>query len=115
MRCVVGTFALEVCVRKGLLLLCVCLACLHGGAAASQSAQAARSRFVGLLEARLRSAQPMRLSADRITMAGSTVTLEGHARLWFDETAIRAEEAVLDTETRRVTLSGRVTALFGQQ
>jgi len=48
-------------------------------------------------------------------MAGSTVTLEGHARLWFDETAIRAEEAVLDTETRRVTLSGRVTALFGQQ
>ncbi len=101
--------------RKRLVLAGSAVLCLQTGAGASQTADALRARFVNLLETRLQSEQPMRLSADRITVTGHTLRLEGHARLWFDETAIRAEHATLDTDTNEVTLSGNVNALLGRR
>lgn len=73
----------------------------------------AQSSFVNLWNAcvkaeiqdRLRSQQPVRLSADRISLEGDTLRLSGRASIRFNGTTIEAEEVVIEQASKEVVLT----------
>lgn len=57
--------------------------------------------------------QPLRVSADAMTLTGGALRLTGHAKVNFDGTTVSADEAVIDGRTSEVDLTGHVNALLG--
>ena len=49
---------------------------------------------MGQISARIESQRPIRLSAETITLTGSTLRLAGGANVRLDDTYIRAEEEI---------------------
>jgi hypothetical protein len=72
------------------------------------------ARLAALIHERLVARQPLRLSADAITLTGDTLRLAGHATVSFDDTSVVADETTIDRDTSRVELSGTVHATLGQ-
>jgi hypothetical protein len=70
------------------------------------------TRLSAMIEARMESQKPVRLSADSITLTGDTLRLLGHARVSWDDTLIRAEEIALNQTSKHVDFVGDVNALI---
>ena len=66
--------------------------------------------LAALIQARVESRQPVRLSARTITLTGDTLRLSGRARIWFDDVSILADEAAFDRTAKRIDLDGNVNA-----
>lgn len=82
-------------------------------AISSAKAQDRRACFATLIQARIESRQPIRLSAETVTLTGDTLRLTGRAWVRFNDTSIRAEEVVLHQTTKRIDLVGNVNAFLG--
>jgi len=54
---------------------------------------------------RLVSQQPVRLSADNVSLTGDTLRLSGRATVRYDGTTIQAEEIVIDQSSKQVVLT----------
>ena len=59
-----------------------------------------------LIQARLMAQQPVRLSAETLTLTGDTLRLVGRATVRFDDTTIRFEEIVLNQSSKRIEFLG---------
>jgi hypothetical protein len=71
-----------------------------------------RTQATAVIEQRLKAQQPVKLSADSITLNGTVLELKGHVRIvLLPDTLIRAEEARVNGST--VELIGDVNAVFG--
>ena len=57
------------------------------------------------IQDRLLSQQPVRLSAENISLTGTTLRLSGRASIRFDDTTVRAEEIVIEQASKAVTLT----------
>jgi hypothetical protein len=57
------------------------------------------------IQDRLLSQQPVRLSADNISLTGATLRLSGRASIRFDDTTVRAEEIIIEQASKEVTLT----------
>jgi lipopolysaccharide assembly outer membrane protein LptD (OstA) len=79
-----------------------------------ENSAAARRRedIAAVIQARVNSQQPVKLSAERITLAGDVLTLAGRVRIRFDDTFIVTDEARFNQEAKRVELIGSVRAFF---
>lgn len=75
------------------------LALLAVSSGTAQTRLQANARLVGLISARIESQRPIRLSAETITLTGSTLRLAGGASVRFDDTYIRAEEIFVNPAT----------------
>ena len=71
--------------------------------------------FATLIRNRMESQQPVRLSADTITLTGNTLSLTGRAWVRFNGASIGAEQIVLDPATKRIDLIGNVSAFLGSE
>jgi len=63
------------------------------------------------IQERLVAQQPLRLSAHNISLEGDTLRLAGNARVRFAQTAVIAEEIVINQSTKRVELT-RVRQIY---
>jgi len=59
-----------------------------------------------LIQARLLAQQPVRLSAETLTLTGDTLRLVGRATVRFDDTTIRFAEIVLNQSSKRIEFLG---------
>jgi lipopolysaccharide assembly outer membrane protein LptD (OstA) len=82
-------------------------------ALAQTGMQERRACVTDLIRNRVQSQQPVRLSAEAITLTGDTLRLAGHAKVWFDDVAIQADEAIFNRATKGVELVGSVNSFFG--
>ena len=69
--------------------------------------------MAALIQARLGAQKPVRLKADNVSLSGDTLRLTGHAKAWFDDTTVQADEIVIDQSSKRVELKGPRTIHFG--
>jgi len=63
------------------------------------------------IQARLVSQQPLQLSADKVSLEGDTLRLNGNARIRFDDTTVIAEEIAITQSSKSVELT-HVTRIF---
>jgi lipopolysaccharide assembly outer membrane protein LptD (OstA) len=82
-------------------------------ATAQKNSSEMNAQLTALIRARIESQQPMRLSAETITLTGDTLRLAGRALIRFNDTSIRAEEIVINPVMKRVDLLGNVNAFLG--
>jgi hypothetical protein len=80
------------------------------GADSSASAQGGGARpwndcVAAEIQARLVSQQPLRLSAQRVSLEGDTLRLTGQASIAFGDTTVQAEEIVIDQSSKQVALT----------
>ena len=54
------------------------------------------------IQDRLMAQQPVRLSADKISLEGDTLRLTGNARVRFDDTTVIAEEVIINQSSKQV-------------
>ena len=65
------------------------------------------------IQERLLSQQPVRLSADNVTLTGDKLQLSGQASIRFDGTMVRADEIVIEQSSKQVTLTTVRRILIG--
>ena len=99
--------AVSVAVVLGIALLAI------SSATAQNDRSEGKARLTALIQARIEAQQPVRLSAETITLTGDTLRLAGRAMIRFNDTSIRAEEIVVNQVTKRIDLNGNVTAFLG--
>ena len=80
---------------------------------APQNREEMNATIADLIHDRLIAEQPVRLSADVVTLTGDSLRLSGHAVIRFDDTTIRVAEAAFHRSTSRVELIGKVNAFLG--
>lgn len=69
--------------------------------------------LTALIQSRIESQRPVRLSGETITLTGDTLRLAGRPMIQFGDTSIRAEEIVVNSVTQRIDLVGNVWASLG--
>ena len=82
-------------------------------ASAQDSADAQHSCLKMWIRARLSAQQPVRLSAETVTLTGDTLRMAGRATVRFDDTTIRFEEIVLNQSSKRIEFLGNGTVFHG--
>jgi hypothetical protein len=90
-------------------------------AAAAVAATATRARgqadvngpFEKLIQQLVDSDRTIRLSAQKIELAGDRLFLSGEAWVRFNDGAIRADEIVFDRRAKQVHLGGNVLTMLG--
>jgi len=111
--------AVSVAVSLGIALLAT------SSATAQKDRSEMNARLAELIRARIESRQPVRLSAETVTLTGDTLRLAGRALIQFKDTgrlnapdnpdawtSIRAEEIVVNQVTKRIDLVGTVQAFL---
>ena len=99
--------AVSVAVILGIALLAI------SSATAQNDRLEGKARLTALIQARIESQQPVRLSAETITLTGETLRLAGRPMIRFNDSSIRAEEIVVNPVTKRIDLIGNVNAFLG--
>ena len=82
-------------------------------ATAQGSRQEMNACLAEMVQRRIQSQQPVQLSAETITLTGDTLRLSGRAWIRFNDTSIRADEAVINQATKRLELAGSVNTFLG--
>src|SRR5262245_29190495 len=65
------------------------------------------------IEERLVAQQPVRLSAERISLEGNTLRLSGNASISFEGTRVKAEEIAIDQASKHVAFTTVRNILIG--